>query len=161
MMTKIAHMRENRKNNKGFSLVELIIVMAIMVALVAVLAPQYIRYLQRSRDAVVINAGEDVLTAIKTDLIDPDGTLKITSTSATVIVKAGADGKGGVITVVPSGFDGDAESTIKELAGISTREVKSEKQVTISITKDSDGTFKFESDGGNPTTTTTSQAAGG
>ena len=36
-------------NNKGFSLVELIIVIAIMAVLIAVLAPQFLRYVERSR----------------------------------------------------------------------------------------------------------------
>ncbi len=148
MMLKIAHMRENRKNNKGFSLVELIIVMAIMVALVAVLAPQYIRYLQRSRDAVVVNAGEDVLTAIKTDLIDPDGELKMDGASATVTVQASAAGS--KITVNPGTLGakasgGSAGEIIGRLAGISEKTVKSEKVVTITITKTSDGTFMFNS----------------
>lgn len=151
MMLKIAHMRENRKNNKGFSLVELIIVMAIMVALVAVLAPQYIRYLQRSRDAVVVNAAEDVLTAIKTDLIDPEGELKMSGSSATVVVKASA--AGATLTATPTGLEqktgsDDAQTIIQRLAGISTtKEVKSNKQVTITITYDG-AVYNFSSSEG-------------
>lgn len=38
-----------KTNNKGFSLVELIIVIAIMAVLIAVLAPQFLRYVERSR----------------------------------------------------------------------------------------------------------------
>lgn len=37
------------KNNKGFSLIELIVVIAIMAILVGMLAPQFIRYIDRSR----------------------------------------------------------------------------------------------------------------
>lgn len=40
---------KQKVNNKGFSLVELIIVIAIMAVLIAVLAPQFIRYVERSR----------------------------------------------------------------------------------------------------------------
>ena len=67
LFMKMAQARENRKDNKGFSLVELIIVIAIMVALVAMLAPQFVKYVQRSRDAVVSSAAEDVLATAKSE----------------------------------------------------------------------------------------------
>lgn len=38
-----------KTNNKGFSLVELIIVIAIMAVLIGVLAPQFMRYVERTR----------------------------------------------------------------------------------------------------------------
>ncbi|MBP3475589.1 MAG: prepilin-type N-terminal cleavage/methylation domain-containing protein [Lachnospiraceae bacterium] len=44
-------MKERKMNNKGFSLVELIIVIAIMAILIVVLAPQYLRYVERSRNS--------------------------------------------------------------------------------------------------------------
>ena len=38
-----------KMNNKGFSLVELIVVIAIMGVLMVILAPQYLRYVEKSR----------------------------------------------------------------------------------------------------------------
>ena len=57
-----------RRNKKGFSLVELIIVIAIMVALIAVMAPNFVKYVKTSHDAVVKAAAEDCLTYIKTEM---------------------------------------------------------------------------------------------
>lgn len=42
-------MQKIKKNNKGFTLVELIVVIAILGVLAAVLVPQYIQYVEKSR----------------------------------------------------------------------------------------------------------------
>ena len=47
-------MKKEKMNDKGFSLVELIIVIAIMAVLVVVLAPQYLKYVEKSREATDI-----------------------------------------------------------------------------------------------------------
>ena len=53
-----------RKNNKGFSLVELIIVIAIMAILVGVLAPQFTKYLAKSKTATDIQNAQQMASAI-------------------------------------------------------------------------------------------------
>lgn len=59
-------------NDKGFSLVELIIVVAIMAILITVLVPQYIKYVERSRNATDMQNARAVATAIETYAIDPN-----------------------------------------------------------------------------------------
>lgn len=52
-------------NNKGFSLVELIIVIAIMVILVAVLAPQFTKWVERSRVGTDVQNASEIATAVQ------------------------------------------------------------------------------------------------
>ena len=72
-----------KTNNKGFSLVELIIVIAIMAILVGVLAPQYIKYVEKSRKSADLDIADGVYSAVQTALTDSDYTI---NTSATVVV---------------------------------------------------------------------------
>lgn len=69
-------------NNKGFSLVELIIVIAIMVILIAVLAPQYLRYVEKSRVASDQNTIVEYINALQTIAADPEISLSDSATLA-------------------------------------------------------------------------------
>ncbi|MBD5490824.1 MAG: prepilin-type N-terminal cleavage/methylation domain-containing protein [Lachnospiraceae bacterium] len=84
-------------NNKGFSLVELIIVIAIMVVLIAVLAPQYLKYVEKSRVASDQTTVVEYINAMQVLAADPEVTLNsgddytLTSAGGANTISVGAD----------------------------------------------------------------------
>ena len=79
-------LRERKKDNKGFTLVELVIVVAILAILVGLLAPQYTKYVEKSRQAADIDNMEEMVKAVQVYVVDErtetkdtvDGAAKIT-----------------------------------------------------------------------------------
>ena len=61
-----------KMNNKGFSLVELIIVIAIMAILIVVLAPQYLKYVEKSRNSTDLQSVTEFKDACEIWAADPD-----------------------------------------------------------------------------------------
>lgn len=90
---------EKKMNNKGFSLVELIIVIAIMVILVAVLAPQYLRYVERSRIAADTQTTVEFINVMQVIAADPE----ITLTDGTDYSITRTGGAGNAAQIVVSG----------------------------------------------------------
>ena len=80
-------MKKENRNNKGFSLVELIVVIAIMAVLVGILAPQFLKYVEKSRQATDIQTIDNIATSLKTYYADKEGTgtktIEVTTTSVT------------------------------------------------------------------------------
>lgn len=66
---------KEKMNNKGFSLVELIIVIAIMAILLVVLAPQYLKYVERSRNSTDLQNATEIVTALQVYASDPEATV--------------------------------------------------------------------------------------
>ena len=61
-----------KKDNKGFTLVELVIVIAILAILVGILAPQYTKYVEKSRKAADASNLEEIVKQLKVVASDPE-----------------------------------------------------------------------------------------
>ena len=126
-------------NNKGFSLVELIIVIAIMVALIAVMGPQYIKYVSSSRDAVVTQAAQDVLSVVKAEVNLGTLSLKDPKPNAEGTITVAASNGNGHIYVKLSPklqYNDNGNTDFESICGVDeTKTVKSNLIYTITVTQ--------------------------
>lgn len=83
-----------KMNNKGFSLVELIIVIAIMAVLIVVLAPQYLKYVEKSRNSTDVTNATEIVSALQIYASDPDATEPIPSAEFTITITGTANATG-------------------------------------------------------------------
>lgn len=153
---KMAKARENKEENKGFSLVELIIVMAIMVALVAVMAPQFIKYVQRARDSVVTDAAENLLSVVKSEIAlghikysttadtEKAFTIKVDDTTGKLSITS--DGSTGISFTKANGGEYTDINGLIAFAGVDTqKETTSEVEGYIKITSNGVATLSYKS----------------
>ncbi len=127
-----------KMNNKGFSLVELIIVIAIMAILIAVLAPQYIKYVEKSRESADLDNWQAVLSAMQVAYADVDNPV---SAAASI----SCAGKNSALTSAGSGAGSIATAFASLGTDISGMKMKSSKfsAATLSAEIDSDGIVKI------------------
>lgn len=107
------------KNNKGFSLVELIIVIAIMAVLIGVLAPQYLKYVEKSRVSTDKQTVAGVVEAVNTVLTDDEVYEKIGSSGSLTLTTTGITSGDTVSTAVKK-IVGDIKMVSKTYTGSAT-----------------------------------------
>ena len=109
---------EKKMNNKGFSLVELIVVIAIMAVLVGVLAPQFIKYVEKSRESTDIQNADSVRTVVESYYADKDG----------------VSGNSVTITINQNGTTSSVSNNALSDAGVDTNKLKSAEWAGNAIT---------------------------
>ncbi|MBQ1844274.1 MAG: prepilin-type N-terminal cleavage/methylation domain-containing protein [Lachnospiraceae bacterium] len=92
MNTKVA----KKQNNKGFTLIELIVVIAIIAVLAAILAPQYLRYVEKSRVASDQQYAGELRNAIKTSLSEEAAAQAVSNNQTVIWSSSGLSGTAGV-----------------------------------------------------------------
>lgn len=84
-----------KMNNKGFSLVELIVVIAIMAVLIGVLAPQFLKYVEKSRQSTDVQNVQEIKSAIEVYVADTGS-----DSNCTITISGGDGGKAEVPSAI-------------------------------------------------------------
>lgn len=139
-------MKKNKTNNKGFSLVELIIVIAIMAILIGVLAPQYLKFVERSRKSTDRQNVDEIVRAVNIYAADPEASPQIATdaTGTTLTLTTGS------AMTIDSGINATAITQALQDSGIvpatfanNTVKLKSSKwnstTITLKFVVDSNG----------------------
>ena len=140
-------LNNKKKDNKGFSLVELIIVVAIMAILVGLLAPQYIKYVEKSRQSSDASNLDEMVRTVQLAAADVDGvfaegeykiTLSYGTTEATVSTDKGDTEKKKVEDALTQAVPEWKKTTLK-----SSKWVNNQIYATIKVEKDGGTTVSY------------------
>ena len=142
--------KQRTLNNKGFSLIELIVVIAIMAILVGALAPQYMKFVERSRKSTDVQNVAAIKSALEVYAADPMVTTNALETGKVTITTTEE-------AVSGSNATGNGNAALAA-AGISNLVLKSTKWPTatagtyctsysLEYTVSPDGTVKFSESG--------------
>lgn len=107
-----------KKNNKGFTLVELVIVIAILAILVGILAPQYTKYVEKSRKSADASNMDEIIKAIEVHYVEQG--VNSTGADTTVTVTMNSDKKTPV-SVKAGTADLDLTEYLKNIGNITMK----------------------------------------
>lgn len=140
-------MRREKMNNKGFSLVELIIVIAIMAVLIVVLAPQYLKYVEKSRNSTDVTNATEIVTAIQVYAADPDVAAGDMLAAGTYTITVGGTGTNisdekVALALKAAGFDVTTGSNSTMATTCVSKTAWGSYIITVKV--EADGNVKFE-----------------
>lgn len=154
-------MERKANANKGFSLVELIVVVAIMAVLIGILAPQYLRYVEKSRLQKDNSAIAEVANAIKIAMADESINASIVYSGAGAnnkITLAGAAGADKTVTFDTSALQAELNKTVGATVKTASSSYKKSTDAIVLTITDTDGVISVSATGwiekpGDATTT--------
>ena len=150
--------KQRTLNNKGFSLIELIVVIAIMAILVGALAPQYMKFVERSRKSTDVQNVAAIKSALEVYAADPmvttnaleSGEVTITTTEEAVTA-TNATGNGNA-ALAAAGISNLVLKSTKWPTATAGTSVTYCTSYSLEYTVAPDGTVKFSESGIDTTT---------
>lgn len=146
-----------KKDNKGFTLVELVVVIAILAILVGLLAPQYTKYVEKSRKSADATNVDELVKAVQVYAVDhaigqtsttttgQGGTATTTKADTTLVIKLTKDGVRDDKGTITTGTLKDAfDEYVPNWNKVTKKSTQWTKDPTATLTIDADGGVKVK-----------------